>query len=134
MKNTKITQFINTATEEDWKKLAALVNSAPNKSKALPTAEYEFSYSAISKHLEDKGLLVRAKRKSSANSNKKEENEKPCVFIITKSRDDKVIGRSLQLFQGTYERFKQFENDHKMYRQRDIVNQLLDDGLAKYGY
>ena len=62
-RNKQLEKFIANATEKQWQALGDLINNVDNRSKALPTAEFPFSYSAIAPYLEERGLITRRNRK-----------------------------------------------------------------------
>lgn len=55
-------------------------------------------------------------------------------FFITGSAPTKVVSRSVQLYGDICERLQKLENDCWQYTKTAVLNQIIKDGLAKYGY
>lgn len=134
-RQTKTQIFIETATEEQWQKLADLIKAAPKKAEALPTEEFPFSYSSISPELEKRGLLERRKRTVLTTPlSQKNPDGSQQFYVADSPADRKKISRSVQLYEDIYTRLQSLENTKNQYTHCSILNQLLDDALKMYGY
>lgn len=134
-KQTEVQKFRDTATEQDWKDLADLVNDASSRTKALPTERFPFSYNAVAPDLEERGLITRTKRDSSEKSVDLTTPDGNKMFLITNFKADTTkISRSVQINEDILERLKNLENDNGQYTHSSVLNQILDDGLKIYGY
>ena len=128
-RQTKTQIFIENATEEQWQKLADLVKHAQKKAEALPTDEFQFSYSSIAPELERRGLIERKRRTVIDNplpQRKSDISQPSQPFIVADiSADVKKIARSVQLNEDIYARLQHLESDKGQYTHSSILNQLL---------
>ena len=140
---TKIQNFIKNATEEDWQRLAEHVNNAPRKKDSLPAPElgFDFSYTGIVTELERRGLITlkhkpsRSTTPTSVSTIKETPVAEYPPFIIDDIRlEIKKISRSVQLDEDVSTRLHTLEDNKRQYTHSAILNQLLRDGLSKYGY
>ena len=134
-RQTKTQVFIETATEEQWQELAALVKTAPSRTAALPTEEFPFSYASISPELEKRGLIERKKRTALSSGMPQKNPDGTVPFFVADSPvGRKKVARSVQLYEDIYGRLQAMERDKGQYTHTSILNQLLDDALSRYGY
>lgn len=135
----KINDFRKNASPEEWEELASYLKTARNRQKALPKeGKWDFSYSAIAPNLEKRGLLARKRKQTTtvtAPELAKPTVTEPPVFTVKDIPDGiEKISRSVQIRKDIYERLKTLESIKKQYTHAAILNQLLDDALAFYGY
>lgn len=134
MKKTKLQNFIKNASDDDWNQLATLIKQAPKRAEALPTKQFPFSYSAIAKELEARGLIqINHKRKNEIKRNETSNDERQ--FVIDQVIDSgQELRRTVTFDVNIYDRIKKLEEDHKQYKKTAILNKLLDEVLKKYDY
>ena len=130
-KNTKVQQFRNDATEENWKDLVADAVATVPIGKDIQQ-KYGFSWSAIMNDAAERGYYE-MRRKASAEYARSEDAH---VFIVDDLPEEaeEVISRSVQLDKNIYDRLKSLETAKRQYTHRAILNQLLSDALKIYGY
>jgi hypothetical protein len=138
-KNTKVQQFRNSATEEEWKELVKNATSTVPVGKDIQK-EYKFSWSAIMNDAADRGYYekrVRSIPPSSEDSKSEDtKSEDAHNFIVDDlpEKKENVISRSVQLDKNIYDRLKVLETAKRQYTHKAILNQLLSDALKLYGY
>lgn len=147
-RQTKVQTFITTATPEEWDKLSAHIKAATKKRESLPAPElgFDFSYSAIAPLLEERGLLER-RHKTASDTIMKATTNIPAhsitsatqatgfpPFTVTGSAPTEKISRSVQLDKDVSDRLHKLEDDCWQYTHSAVLNQIIRDGLSKYGY
>ncbi len=143
-RQTKVQTFINTATPEEWNKLSAHIKASPKKRESLPAPElgFDFSYSAIAPELEHRGLLERRHKSSADTPPDSSYASTPDVdsrkdfpsFTVTGCAPTEKISRSVQLDKDVSDRLHDLENACWQYTHSAVLNQIIRDGLSKYGY
>lgn len=123
--------FRDTATEEQWKQLVADANATTPIGKDIQD-KYGFSWAAISDDAAEKGYYEKKRRASSSAVGTSE----PRIFIVDDigPNKGKPKTRSVQLDPDVLERLKKLEDSKMQYTHAAILNQLLKDALALYGY
>lgn len=147
-RQTKLQAFIDTATPEDWNRLSAHIKAAPTKRESLPAPElgFEFSYSGIAPLLEERGLLERNHQKSRIMSTEDiHDTHVPAAaaktvdmgfppFIIAGDAPAEKVKRSVQLDRDVSDRLFKLESSCWQYTHSAVLNQIIRDGLSKYGF
>ena len=121
-----IDAFRANATEEDMRELEAYILSQRNRAKAFPNENYAFSYSAAAAFLRKQGYLGGLQQEQSS-------DEAP-EFIIRAGEKTEFISRSFSVQADILARIDKLASDNWQYSKKAIVNKLLDEALAKYGY
>ncbi len=129
-KNTVTQQFREGASDEEWKQLVADHEALSDDEFK---AKYNFSWSSIMQDAADRGHYVK-KRNHSSTPKENPEDGPEDFFIPRFPADVKKLNRSFQVKEDVYERLKKLINDNGQYPAFAIFNQVLDDGLKKYGY
>ena len=127
MSFSSIQDFRSRATEDDMKELEAFINAQPKKSEAFPNEIYNFSYSSASQYLRSQGYLG-GRHEAAA-----QETETP-EFIIRSGERRDFVNRSFSVRTDILGRIDKLANDNWQYSKKAIINKLLDEALAKYGY
>lgn len=127
MSFSSIQDFRSRATEDDMKKLEAFINAQPKKAEAFPNETYNFSYSSASQYLRDQGYLG-GRREAAA-----KESETP-EFIIRAGEKKEFTSRSFSVQTDILARIDKLAEDNWQYSKKAVINKLLDEALAKYGY
>ena len=127
MSFSSIQDFRSRATEDDMKELEAFINAQPKKSEAFPNEKYNFSYSSASQYLRSQGYL------GGRNEAAAQETETP-EFIIRSGERRDFVNRSFSVRTDILGRIDKLANDNWQYSKKAIINKLLDEALAKYGY
>lgn len=140
-RKTKLQQYLTTATDDDLQQLADYIHTAANRKLCLPCPErgWDFSYSAIAPELEHRGLLSRTHRSERITTFVQAEvpipdSGLPPFVVEDICTGTEKVSRSVLLDQDVYDRIKALESGKKQYTHTAILNQLIKDGLAKYGY
>ena len=129
-KNTRVQQFRNSATDEEW--MAAVADHDALTAEEFKT-KYGFSWSAILNDAANKGFYQKKRNPSSTLPHFQE--PKVVAFTIPAQTEDiEKVSRSVQLSKQTYDRLQRLKNDNRQYTLFAVLNQILDDGLKKYGY
>ena len=127
MSFSSIQDFRSRATEDDMKEQEAFINAQPKKSEAFPNETYNFSYSSASQYLRSQGYLG-GRHEAAA-----QETETP-EFIIRSGERRDFVNRSFSVRTDILGRIDKLANDNWQYSKKAIINKLLDEALAKYGY
>lgn len=131
-RNLKIERFRQNATQEEW--LEAVSDSGNLDNKDF-RSKYGFTWSAIRKDAANRGYYQMKRNVHGSNQNAIAETYAPHEFKLSKlSSKPDIKARSVQLYSDTYSRLQQLENDYWQFTHTSILNQILDDGLKKYGY
>lgn len=127
MSFSSIQDFRSRATEDDMKALEAFIIAQPKKAEAFPNETYGFSYSSASQYLRDQGYLG-GRRETSP-----QEKEIP-EFIIRSGEKKDFTNRSFSIQTDILARIDKLADDNWQYSKKAVINKLLDEALAKYGY
>lgn len=130
-RKTKVQIFRDTATDEDWKKLIGLALST-NPIGANIQDEYDFSWSSIRKDAIEHGYYEPKRRSSSTASDPV--HDTPIFRIDDITDEPECISRSIQLYTDISNRLNELCKSKQQYTKKAILNQLLDESLAKYGF
>ena len=122
-----IQDFRSRATEDDMKELERFINAQPKKADAFPNETYGFSYSSASQCLRSHGYLG-GRREAAAQETKIPE------FIIRSGEKKEFTSRSFSVQTDILARIDRLADDNWQYSKKAIINKLLDEALAKYGY
>lgn len=122
-----IQEFRAKATDTDKQALFEYVQSLTKKVDGFPNDIYNFSYSSASRYLTDEGYLT---GKPKGNSDKRSITE----FIIHTPEPKEFISRSVTLQTDIIERLDKLADDNWQYSKKAVINKLLDEALARYGY
>ena len=130
-RQTKVQQFRDTATDEQWQKL---VTDHDALSKKDFEEKYGFSWNSVLNDASEKGLYEKKKKYSSpAPATVNPDGRKP-FYVAAYTADIEKKSRSVQLRSDIQARLKALESDNNQYTAFAVLNQLLDEALAKYGY
>ena len=130
-RQTPTQKFRDNATAEEWQDLVDLAMSTSPIGK-LVQEKYGFSWNSISTDAADKGYYKMKKRAST--SSNAPSAAAPSFGIDDITEDRESVSRSVQIYTDIMERLKNLENSKRQYTHKDILNQLLDEALKKYGY
>lgn len=109
------------------KALEAFINAQPKKAEAFPNETYGFSYSSASQYLRDQGYLG-GRREASP------QKEEIPEFIIRSGERKEFTSRSFSVQTDILARIDKLADDNWQYSKKAVINKLLDEALAKYGY
>ena len=132
--NAELNRFRDTANDEEWKKA---VDYYEQNGMAAFQKEYSFTFGSIMDQACDKGLYKKKRNYSSAPAPESDHvNESsPKTFIVAdQPRGGKPKSTSVQIRPDIEERFNKLAADKGQYTKAAILNQLLGDALALYGY
>lgn len=126
MSFSSIQDFRDRATDQDRVDLEAFILAQPKKVEAFPNDTYGFSYSSAANYLREKGYLGGKKEKS--------EKEETPEFIIRGGERKEFVSRSFSMQKDILDRLDKLSQENWQYSKKAILNKLLDEALAKYGY
>ncbi len=130
-RNTATQRFRDTANDDEW---IQMVQDHESFSKEDFESKYNFSWSSIMNDAVNRGLYEKKRIHSSPTPQLLNPDGTELFYVKDQPADRKKISRSVQLDQNIYERLQALERDKGQYTHSSILNQLLDDALAKYGY
>ena len=126
MSFSSIQDFRSRATENDLKELEDFINAQPKKADAFPNETYSFSYSSAANELRKHGYLGGERGQAPA-------DEIP-EFIIRPGEKKGYTSRSFSVQADILARIDKLAGDNWQYSRKAVINKLLDEALAKYGY
>lgn len=126
MSFSSIQVFRDCATDQDMADLEAFILAQPKRAEAFPNSSYGFSYSSAANYLKEKGYLGGKKEKT--------EQEETPEFIIRGGKKKEFVSRSFSVQKDILNRLDKLSEENWQYSKKAIVNKLLDEALAKYGY
>ena len=116
-----IDAFRKNATEDDIQELRDFIQAQKNKKEAFPCEKYNFSYTAASMFLKD-------------TKDKNDNKDDNIGFAIGMLGTKEFVSRSVVLQTDICDRLDNLSKDYWQYSKKAIINKLLDEALAKYGY
>lgn len=122
--NTKLNEFRNSATDEQKKQI---VEDNENLSKEDFKEKYGFTFSAIMNELVEEGFYEKKRMVM-----KKETGTN--IFTLDPSIVGRLKRKTISISEDIDIRLKKLEEDNPLARTKYICNQIIADGLEKYGY
>ena len=123
--NIKLNEFRVNATDEEMKQAVA---DNENLTKDEFKDRYGFTFSAIMNELVEKGFYEKKRIVI-----KKDETGAE-AFVLNPEIANGIKRKTITISEDVDNRLKKLEEDHPFTKTMYICNQIISDGLAKYGY
>ena len=128
-RNKALQAFLGSATTEDWEKLVADATATDHIGDDIQE-NYGFSWSAVMPHAADRGFYQRRTRTSRQNG-----SPAPKAFTVDDIPDERsYIKRTIALDTETASRLQKLEDSKRQFSHKDILIQIIRDGLSIYGF